>query len=118
MSYAQNLAYLPQVFGLYGDFVPNIIYAMLGSSRQLVVGPVAVTSLLLGNGLSNMFGNFDINPSAPQDALEAALQMEYNHAAIQIAFLAGCMYTTIGAAASSAGLWECRQLRGSAIPCR
>ena len=48
---AQNLAYLPQVYGLYGSFLPCIAYSLLGSSRQLVVGPVAVTSLLLGNGL-------------------------------------------------------------------
>lgn len=96
MSYAQNLAYLPQVFGLYGSFIPCILYGILGSSRQLVVGPVAVTSLLLGSGLSNIFGNFQINPSDPGDALEAALQDRYNRAAIQVAFFAGLFYTLIG----------------------
>lgn len=35
MSYAK-LAGLPYVFGLYGAFVPCLIYALLGSSRQLV----------------------------------------------------------------------------------
>lgn len=35
MSYA-NLAGLPYAFGLYGAFVPCIVYAFLGSSRQLV----------------------------------------------------------------------------------
>lgn len=69
---------------------------MLGSSRQLVVGPVAVTSLLLGTGLSDIFGNFQINPSDPSDALQATLQERYNHAAIQVAFIAGVMYTGIG----------------------
>jgi sulfate transporter 4 len=73
-----------------------LLYAFLGSSRQLVVGPVAVTSLLLGSGLSNIFGNFQINPSDPGDALQQALQTEYNHAAIQVAFLAGLGYTLIG----------------------
>ena len=53
MSYA-NLAGLPQVFGLYGAFVPTIIYAFFGSSRQLAVGPVAVTSILLANGLADI----------------------------------------------------------------
>lgn len=48
MSYAQNLAFLPQVYGIYGAFVPCLVYAALGSSRHLAVGPVAVTSLLLG----------------------------------------------------------------------
>jgi hypothetical protein len=96
MSYAQNLAYLPQVYGLYGSFIPCILYAMLGSSRQLVVGPVAVTSLLLGSGLSGIFGDFQINPSDPSDALQALLQERYNHAAIQVAFIAGVIYTGIG----------------------
>ena len=49
MSYA-NLAGLPQVYGLYGAFVPCLVYSLLGSSKQLSVGPVAVTSILLGNG--------------------------------------------------------------------
>jgi sulfate transporter 4 len=125
MSYAQNLAYLPQVYGLYGSFVPceqkliilhvsfpsslntvssyssfsfpvGILYGLLGSSRQLVVGPVAVTSLLLGSGLSGIFGNFQINPSDPGDALEQALQDRYNRGAIQVAFIAGLIYTVIG----------------------
>lgn len=42
-------------YGLYGAFVPCIAYALLGSSRQLAVGPVAVTSIMLANGLSNIF---------------------------------------------------------------
>lgn len=41
-SYA-NLAGLPYVYGLYGAFVPCIVYALFGSSRQLAVGPVAVS---------------------------------------------------------------------------
>lgn len=90
MSYAQNLAFLPQVYGIYGAFVPCLVYALLGSSKHLAVGPVAVTSLLLGSGLSGVFGDFTINPSHPNDAYEAAVQQNYNHGAIQISFLAGC----------------------------
>ena len=37
MSYAK-LAGLPNVYGLYGAFVPVMIYAALGSSPQLVGG--------------------------------------------------------------------------------
>ena len=96
MSYAQNLAYLPQVYGLYGSFVPCILYGLLGSSKQLVVGPVAVTSLLLGSGLSNIYGNFLINPSDPQDALEQTWQQRYNEGAIGVAFIAALFYTLVG----------------------
>jgi hypothetical protein len=38
------------VYGLYGAFLPVMIYSLFGSSRQLGVGPVAVTSLLIGSG--------------------------------------------------------------------
>lgn len=49
-----SFAGLPAVFGLYGAFIPCIIYALVGSSRQLAVGPVAVTSLLIGSTLKEL----------------------------------------------------------------
>lgn len=51
MAYAQ-LAGLPPQIGLYASVVPLIIYALLGSSGQLSVGPVAITSLLVFSGVS------------------------------------------------------------------
>lgn len=35
-------------------FVPIFIYAIFGSSRQLAIGPVALTSLLVSNVLGNI----------------------------------------------------------------
>ena len=35
------------------SFVPPLIYAFMGSSRDIAIGPVAVVSLLLGNLLQN-----------------------------------------------------------------
>ena len=35
------------------SFIPPLIYAMMGSSRDLAVGTVAVGSLLMGSMLSN-----------------------------------------------------------------
>lgn len=94
MSYA-NLAGLPQVYGLYGAFVPCLVYAIFGTSRQLVVGPVAVTSILLANGLENVFpGN--PNSQDPNNPVDAALQDQYNRSAVQVAFIAGFFYTAIG----------------------
>ncbi|KAL5542010.1 hypothetical protein UlMin_009720 [Ulmus minor] len=46
ISYA-NLANLPPIMGLYSSFVPPLVYAMLGSSKDLAVGTVAVGSLLI-----------------------------------------------------------------------
>lgn len=50
MAYAQ-LAGLPAYFGLYASFLPPAIAAILGSSRQLQTGPVAVVSLLTAAAL-------------------------------------------------------------------
>ncbi|PRO64826.1 SulP family inorganic anion transporter [Alkalicoccus urumqiensis] len=51
MAYAM-LAGMPPVTGLYASIVPILIYALIGSSRQLAVGPVAVVSLLVYAGVS------------------------------------------------------------------
>ena len=51
MAYAM-IAGLPPVYGLYAAIVPQLIYAMLGTSRQLSVGPVAMDSLLVAAGVS------------------------------------------------------------------
>ncbi|MFV1997126.1 MAG: SulP family inorganic anion transporter [Acidiferrobacterales bacterium] len=45
MAYAQ-LAGLPAYYGLYAAFLPPMVAAIFGSSRQLATGPVAVVSLL------------------------------------------------------------------------
>ncbi len=50
MAYAM-IAGLPPVYGLYASLLPLIMYAFLGTSRQLAVGPVAMDSLLVAAGL-------------------------------------------------------------------
>ncbi len=50
MAYAQ-LANLPAYYGLYASFLPVIISALFGSSRQLQTGPVAVVSLMTAAAL-------------------------------------------------------------------
>ncbi len=50
MAYAQ-LAGLPPYVGLYASFLPVIIAAIFGSSRQLATGPVAIVSLLTAAAL-------------------------------------------------------------------
>ncbi|EAZ37975.1 hypothetical protein OsJ_22321 [Oryza sativa Japonica Group] len=50
ISYAK-LASLPPIIGLYSSFVPPMVYAVLGSSRDLAVGPVSIASLIMGSML-------------------------------------------------------------------
>jgi SulP family sulfate permease len=55
MAYAM-IAGLPPVYGLYASIIPLIIYALLGTSRQLAVGPVAMVSLLTATGIGAIAG--------------------------------------------------------------
>ncbi|CAG8661407.1 15592_t:CDS:2, partial [Dentiscutata heterogama] len=45
------LAKLPAVHGLYSIVIPGIVYAFLGTSRQLVIGPEALVSMLVGSSI-------------------------------------------------------------------
>jgi len=51
MAYGM-LAGLPPVIGLYASTFPLIAYALMGSSRHLAIGPVAMISLLVFTGVS------------------------------------------------------------------
>jgi len=53
MAYAL-VAGLPPQAGLYASIAPLVIYALLGTSRTLAVGPVAVVSLLVAGGLAQL----------------------------------------------------------------
>ena len=55
MAYAQ-LAGLPPYYGLYASFLPGIVAALFGSSRQLANGPVAVVSLMTASALDPIAG--------------------------------------------------------------
>lgn len=50
MAYAL-LAGMPPIYGLYASMIPLLIYALLGTSRQLAVGPVAKVSILVITGV-------------------------------------------------------------------
>ncbi|XP_061365348.1 sulfate transporter 1.3-like isoform X1 [Gastrolobium bilobum] len=82
IAYAK-LAHLAPQYGLYSSFVPPLIYAVMGSSRDIAIGPVAVVSLLLGTLLSN-----EIDP-----VTHAA---EYRRLAFTATFFAGITQATLG----------------------
>ena len=60
MAYAL-LAGMPAVAGLYASTVPLVAYAVVGSSRALAVGPVAIMSLLTLAGVSAL-----AEPASPE----------------------------------------------------
>lgn len=55
----QGIAYaliagLPPIYGLYCALVPQVMYAVFGSSRQVAIGPVAMDSLIVATGVSTL----------------------------------------------------------------
>ncbi len=59
---AQGVAYglltgLPAYYGLYASIPPAFMYALLGTSRQMHIGPFALVSLLVAEGCVN--GGYD-----------------------------------------------------------
>lgn len=55
ISYAY-LAGLPPQYGLYAGLVPLVVYAIFASTPYLHIGPVALTSLLIISGISQING--------------------------------------------------------------
>ena len=80
LAYAQ-LAGLPPVVGLYASVAPLLLYALLGSSRVLAVGPVAVVSLMTAAAV------------AP---VAASTGLPYGTVALSLALLSGAMLLAMG----------------------
>lgn len=55
VAYADLLG-VPVQMGLYAAIFPMVAYALFGSSRQLIVGPDAATTLLLAAGVAPLAG--------------------------------------------------------------
>ncbi len=51
MAYAV-IAGLPPIYGLYAALIPLLVYPFLGTSRQLITGPVAIDMLIVATGVS------------------------------------------------------------------
>lgn len=86
MLIPQSLAYallagLPPVVGLYASILPLVAYALLGTSRTLAVGPVAVISLMTASAAGSVAA-----PGSP----------EYLEAALALAMLSGLMLALLG----------------------
>lgn len=77
MAYAM-IAGLPPVYGLYAALFPQVVYAFMGTSRQLAVGPVAMDSLIVATGLGAL------SLSGPQEYLALALFLAFFVGTIQL----------------------------------
>ncbi|ESQ34581.1 hypothetical protein EUTSA_v10009756mg [Eutrema salsugineum] len=96
IGYAK-LANLDPKYGLYSSLVPPMVYACMGSSRDIAIGPVAVISLLLGTLL-----RAEIDPNTnPNEYLRLAFTATFfagflidflSHAAV-VGFMGGAAIT-------------------------
>ena len=82
MAYAL-LAGLPPEVGLYASIVPLIFYGLLGSSRALAVGPVAIVSIMVASTLGE---------------ITEAGSAGYLAGAVLLAFLSGAILLGMGLA--------------------
>ncbi|MEM9921589.1 MAG: solute carrier family 26 protein [Bacteroidota bacterium] len=80
LAYAM-LAGLPPIYGLYAAIIPPILYVIFGTSRHLMVGPVALDSMLVAAGLGTL-------------AIEGTA--EYIQLAILLALCVGLIQLTMG----------------------
>lgn len=80
MAYAM-LAGLPPEAGLYGSILPLLLYAVMGTSRALAVGPVAVVALMT---------------AAAAGSVAAAGSPGFHLAALWIALLSGMIMLAMG----------------------
>ena len=95
MLIPQSLAYallagMPAEVGLYASILPLILYALLGTSSTLSVGPVAITSLMTAAALA------DVAEQGTGDYLTAAITL----AALSGAMLLACGVLRLGVLAN------------------
>lgn len=83
------LAGLPPQIGLYASVLPVIAYALLGSSRTLAVGPVAVAAVMVSSALTAYAGD-DVDKYLTGALLLSALTgvMLLGMAALRLGWLA------------------------------
>ncbi len=87
MAYA-NLAGLPAYFGLYISFLPVMVAALWGSSKQLGTGPVAVVSIMTATSVAGVLGSTAVD--SPE------LLGQYIALATFLAFIVGAFQFSLG----------------------
>jgi len=77
------IAGLPPIMGLYASFAPIIVYALLGTSKHMAIGPVALISMLVASSITPF--------AAPESEQYIAL-------AVLLALLVGALQVMMGLA--------------------
>ena len=117
MAYAV-LAGMPPIYGLYASLVPLLVYPLLGTSRHLAVGVIAIDMVIISAGVSSLAEPGSaryISLVVVLAALVGLLQL--GMAALQMGFLASLLSRPViagftGAAALIIGFSQLGNLTG------
>ncbi|KAI0333331.1 sulfate anion transporter [Cubamyces sp. BRFM 1775] len=89
VSYASSLAKLSPVTGLFSAAIPGIVYALLGTSRQLNVAPEAALSLLVGQAVDEILHSDPHTHPVDPNAVSLAISTIITFQVGLISFLLG-----------------------------
>ncbi|KAI0657719.1 sulfate anion transporter [Cubamyces menziesii] len=89
VSYASSLAKLSPVTGLFSAAIPGIVYALLGTSRQLNVAPEAALSLLVGQAVDEIMHSDPHTHPVDPNAISLAISTIITFQVGLISFLLG-----------------------------
>ncbi|KAL8654514.1 MAG: hypothetical protein Q9210_001459 [Variospora velana] len=87
LSYASNLGHIPPINGLYSFVFNPFVYALFGSCPQMVVGPEAAGSLLLGSVVKSSINGG--HSGDDDDAMNARIAGVVTGMAGAVIFIAG-----------------------------
>lgn len=87
MAYAL-LAGMPAVYGLYASLVPLLVYPMIGTSRHIAVGIMAIDSMIVAAGVATV-----VSPGVPGGGAAA----EYISAVLLLGLMVGGIQIVMGA---------------------
>lgn len=89
LAYA-TLAGLPPVWGLYASITPLLCYAILGTSTQIAVGPVASTSIMVASAVHSIIATMPITEE------DAGYMDLYTSIAMTLSFTVGFVLIVFG----------------------
>ena len=60
LAYAANIADLPARYGLYSSYIGVIVYGLLGTSKDITLGPTAIMSKVVEESSGSSMADCDL----------------------------------------------------------
>ena len=95
IAYATGIALLPAQYGLYSSFIGIWVYTLLGTSKDISVGPVAIISLVVAS-------NAGVDPVTHLTSIPDAIFLAFFAGIIQLGL--GLLHLGLASRAATAPL--------------